>query len=925
MSSTSARNWLFTVLTISVFSFALGISVGYALWFKDQDVDSPVTSTKVAEVPPAESPDEKPIEVANETDPPESRETGPESAVDEPGGIIKEQGPIEAALEDAPEPIHVARHLFISVNGQWLAQGTQQLISEIQPGGVVLQQRNIKNAAQTRSLVDEIKKYAGHSNSTVHDWPIIAISHEGGDRNTLRMDVAPDAATLASYQNDTTVEKLGQIYAREAYQRGIGIMLGPVFDLYDEGGFDPSFAQRAFGSEQTQVTSLGLAMAAGIRSEGMIPVIKHFPGYGSATYDDDGIQLTLNKEVSDLAKLLYPFNEAVRSGIEGIMVGHVAVPALDKDFPNRPAALSPVLVDELLRKRWGYKGVILADDVAQNDLIRMKSPSQAVVEALKAGCDAVLFLDPNPTQIREAVQAIQDAVDSGEIPRDSLLASQTRLEKWRTMLGAVAAPEPKKVEVVVKVEPPVLIADNPVSPPETETRTESDVEETPKTAEEETVPMTEPADTPEPPVEEKPTALAEEDSTPEETEMKETPTLVAKETVPPAEPAVESESQAEAETTPDAQPQEEKSIVEDNAPEPGGMSDEERLLMASAADAIHDALLKKEQLETPLETTEEIDGSSETDKEPIETQTAETDGTAPSVATEVETESATAPDEQNDEIEPAVMKTEEQSTPAPIEEKDNPAPDPVEVEEIISPEPRTEETPATPEAEEKRGAADGNDAEQDAGAETMEEAVVIAKEAKPSQITHTVKYNETLEQISRYYGVSKEDLVRWNSLDPPTARQGTVLNILLDEPAETPVLVAETPSTPTEAAIPSEIQIEGLEKVTHTVVAGDTLSAIASTHRVKMDDVITWNKMKNDQVQLGKKLILYVDPNYADPLPETNEIETIIHVVASGDTISNIARRYESTRDTILEINGITNPNHIQLGQKLKVPAPKEQ
>jgi beta-N-acetylhexosaminidase len=944
MSSTSARNWLFTVLTVSVFSFALGISMGYALWYKNQTAQPVFTPIKIVETPPADAPEETPIEVAVDplqVDPPVD---DTENEIDLPEEVAATE---EVVAVEELEPLHVARHLFISVNGQWLAEGTQQLISEIQPGGVVLQPRNINNAAQTRSLVAEIKKHAGNSGGGIFDWPLIAISHEGGSQNTLRMDISHDAATLASYQNETTVEKLGQVYAREAYSRGIGVMLGPVFDLFDEGGFDPSYAQRAFGTDQTQVASLGLAMASGIRLEGMIPVAKHFPGYGSATYDDDGIQLTLNKEVSDLARLLYPFNEATRSGIEGIVVGHVAVPALDKDYPKRPATLSPVLVEELLRNRWGYKGVILADNVARNDIIQMQSSSEAVVEALKAGCDAVLFLDPNPIQIREAVEAIRKALDTGELSRESLLASQERLEEWRTKLGATAPPEPEEILVVIEEDPPSLLAEDtsPKSEPVTNPDLEMNAEES------DDVPIEEESPTliaEEAPVPKEPDTTAEPEMGTEESDVgvEEVPLTVAAEETPPA-PETETTVEPETDTEESEVAVEEKPLTivaeealplsnaeivvekpdsisdeqhdEETPDTPKTMSDEDRMLMASAADAVRDLLLKKEMTEASSEQVEEVVAST-----PDET-TSDTSEPPPA---EVEPESTPPLEVENVEVDSSSVETDEESAPVPVDEE-NGADTPSEEEEIISPEPSSNESAApTPGVVEEDIAVEVGISDVKPEEETGDDAAPAENNAKPDYIEHTVKFNETLQQIGLYYGVSTEDLTQWNKLDPPMAKQGTLLRIYLNEAAIPTVTTAQKENEATsaeQATTPSETDPDGLNKIVHTVIAGDSLSAIAARYKVKMDDIMSWNSMDNNQVQLGKKLTLFVNEQSPDQIPESSEIETLIHEVASGDTISNIARRYSTTRNKILEINGITNPNHIQLGQKLKVPAPEDQ
>jgi len=970
MSSTSTRNSLFTILAISVFSFVLGISVGYALWFKIPAAKPEIIPTTIAEQPenePLLNSDDDSSGTPIETDVPEaSREASPTPSIE-----------LASAPEESPDRIHVARHLFIAVNGQWLAEGTQKLIAEIQPGGVVLRQRNIKNPAQTQSLIDEIKKHAGNRNPAIHDWPIIAIGQEGGSRNTLRLDVAPDAATLASYQNETTVEKLGQVYARDAYERGIGVMLGPVLDLYDEGGFDPSYAHRAFGTDQTQVSSLGMAMATGFRSEGMIPVIKHFPGYGSATYDEDGIHLTLNKEVSELAKLLYPFSEAVRSNIEGIMVGHVAVPALDKDFPKRPAALSPVLVDELLRNRWGFDGVILADDVAKNDLVQMKSPAQAVVEALKAGCDAVLFLDPNPTKIREAVQAIRLALDNKELSEDALLESQKRLEEWRTKLGAVPPPEPDVLLVATQEEtaPPVEIPapaqeetlpteEKPVTPQEEtpapketamvvqevvtqleeanteapeETPIENQEEKTPEpenaevakaeteelspVAVEEKLPEAKPLEIDESPMEE---TTSEKTPTPDPpVENKpipdESPTFVAKEAPPTEAPEAQTE---EMDTVVEPETQEEPAQAGDALESEETTTEDDRILMASAANAIRDTMLKQKLMEALATKVEEMEAATEPQPAIIEVTIEE-----PIIANEeIEAENDTPIGDdasETDEKEDPAMKEFEESSPI-VDGEESATTD---EEEIISPEPKEAKLPAPElevESEEQTPAPTGAVA-------AKPSPIEVDETPKPDYITHTVKYNETLEQIGLFYGVTKDQIIKWNELDPPLAKQGTLLKLLIKDVAGTSTAVAQQDTATNEKSSDESTKKEtetptaNLSETTHTVVKGDSLSAIAVTYNVKMDDIILWNKMVNKQVQLGKKLTLFIDPDFkvAPPVAPEIELETTIHVVVAGDTISNIARRYITTRDLILKINGITNPNHIQLGQKLKVPVKK--
>ena len=163
-------------------------------------------------------------------------------------------------------------------------------------------------------------------------------------------------------------------------------------------------------------------------------VRKRVPGQGGATRARDGRGLVVALEICGVAKTMLPFNDAVRSGIPGLLMGHEAVPALDPGGENRSAALSPNLVGHVLREQWGYEGVLIADDVAHAPLTKSLPEERAIVQALAAGCDAVIFLDPNPERIMAAVRAIETAVENGELSWEQLDASKRRLDAWRRWL-----------------------------------------------------------------------------------------------------------------------------------------------------------------------------------------------------------------------------------------------------------------------------------------------------------------------------------------------------------------------------------------------------------------------------------------------------------------------------------------------------------
>ncbi len=409
-----------------LFGVALGFSLGYVTF----SPRPPVAEEAKAQAPQSASevPAAEPSPVPVKTAAPAAVSAPPIAAPIISAGA-PQPGPA-AASTPGPDGYWAARHLIIAVNGQWLAEGTKALLRELRPGAVLLQDVNLGSRTQTFALVKEIKAAEGLGEG-LGDLPLIAVQQEGGPYNLLGVENAPSAQALGQNGDPELARKIGQQYGEACVGRGIAIAFAPVLDVFEAGAINPGFAVRSFGTEHTLVARIGLAMADGLRQGGVLPVVKHFPGYGAATYGSDGLLVALNKDPAGLGRLLYPFDQAVRRGVPGMLVAHVAVPALDPENPRRPAALSPVLVSELLRARWGYEGVIVADDVALNSMTRSMGAEQASVQALAAGCDAVIMLDPDPARIRAVSAAIAAAVERGTLSREKLQQSVARLQRWQ--------------------------------------------------------------------------------------------------------------------------------------------------------------------------------------------------------------------------------------------------------------------------------------------------------------------------------------------------------------------------------------------------------------------------------------------------------------------------------------------------------------
>ncbi len=444
---------------ILLITFLLGVAVGFSsayVFLRPKTAEAP---QQVIAKPPAETTTPPPSNEAVANTPVQTAQPAARKA------SASAQAPTSEPTTPVPnaEELWPGRFLFISIEGITLDEATKALLKEVHPAGVVLREANIVDAAQTTALVAAIKRETGFG-ETLADLPLIAIEQEGGKINPLKVDPATSAAELGKSKDMKGARELGRACAQAAIARGIGVVLAPVLDVAQGDDGDPAMDTRLFGTDQEQVALLGLAFADGVSTGGAIPVAKVYPGMGKIQKTGNEERLIFDYELSRLAELMYPFDEAARQGIAGIMVGHASVPALDEQFPKRPASVSPVLVKKVLRDHWNFANVILADDAASNAMERSRPTERAAVEALIAGCDAVLYLDTRPERVRATVTAIREAIQANALLHDELIKSRDRLEQWQDRLRKTETPKPIEPAKPSTEAPPAPTVSEPPKP-----------------------------------------------------------------------------------------------------------------------------------------------------------------------------------------------------------------------------------------------------------------------------------------------------------------------------------------------------------------------------------------------------------------------------------------------------------------------------
>lgn len=307
-------------------------------------------------------------------------------------------------------------------------------------GGVILfdrdmtsgSSRNITSPAQLAHLTTTLQAQAPRP-------LLIAVDQEGG--HVRRLKPAQGFASLPSAQemsslSEAEIFRLGQKAGREMARAGINVDLAPVVDVHVSRQ-SPGLGDlgRMFGSNAAAVSRLALAFAAGLEKSGVIPVLKHFPGLGSASLDS-------HRDLPDISKTwrqseLFPYSEAFQQGWKGmVLVAHVYHSGLDRE---RPASLSPKIIEGLLRERLGWQGVVISDDLQMGAVNKGYSLEKIVRLAIEAGNDILLFgnnLQYDPALHEKVFRILIGLVHQGVIPVQRLERSWRRIEALKTRLGA---------------------------------------------------------------------------------------------------------------------------------------------------------------------------------------------------------------------------------------------------------------------------------------------------------------------------------------------------------------------------------------------------------------------------------------------------------------------------------------------------------
>ncbi len=276
--------------------------------------------------------------------------------------------------------------VMLDVAGLELEPEDRERILHPRVGGVILFARNYDSPAQLSTLTASIRALRDPA-------PLIAVDHEGGRVQRFRngFSVIPPMRTLgALWDRDVAAavaeaERLGRVIASELAAHDIDFSFTPVLDL-DYGG-SKVIGDRAFHRNPNAVAHLGSALHRGLRAGGSVAVAKHFPGHGFVAADSHHEIPVDERPLDALIKDdLVPFGALVALGLEGVMPAHVVYPAVDA----QPAGFSRIWLQDILRKRLRFDGMIFSDDLSMAGARGVGDVVARADAAWAAGCDMVL-------------------------------------------------------------------------------------------------------------------------------------------------------------------------------------------------------------------------------------------------------------------------------------------------------------------------------------------------------------------------------------------------------------------------------------------------------------------------------------------------------------------------------------------------------
>jgi beta-N-acetylhexosaminidase len=331
----------------------------------------------------------------------------------------------------------IARRMVIGIPPDGLTPAWEKDFAQFPPAGVILFSRDFRDLDHARVLIARLRELARPRRI------FVSLDEEGGWVSQLagHMVVPPNAATLARVADTATIRDIAAVTARRLRAVGFDWDYAPVTDVHSEPD-NPVIGPRAWGTSPEQVALNVGAWLEGFRGSGVATCLKHAPGHGD-TRTDSHLTLPVCDAGRDQleSREFAPFR--AHPNADSLMTAHVVYPALD---PDMPGTFSRRIVQGVLREELGFRGVVITDALEMQGAAAGRTPAEAGLLALNAGCDLLMYAHWNE-DVRRARYTLADDLLEGRVDRALFDASRPRLATFDS-----THPEPSPTDLAASFE-----------------------------------------------------------------------------------------------------------------------------------------------------------------------------------------------------------------------------------------------------------------------------------------------------------------------------------------------------------------------------------------------------------------------------------------------------------------------------------------
>lgn len=337
----------------------------------------------------------------------------------------------------------IGQMVIIGMDSNYITERIETMIKKYKIGGIILYRKNFSTYEEMLKLIKNLKELNRENKIPL----FIAIDQEGGRVNRMPKEIKnlPSANQIATAGGKELIQKAYQITGELLKKSGYNLNFAPVLDIKRFEN-QHGIGDRSFGKEVNAISECGISAMQEMQKQGIVSVIKHFPGHGATQKDSHYMLPIINKKMEQLEKEdMYPFEQAIKNGADAILVGHLLIKNVTGIYP---ASLSRKFIARYLRKKYRYNGLIITDDLKMRAIKFIYGADLAVKKAFEAGNDIIVFRFNKNEEVR-VIEKIIKLVKTKKIKESRINKSVKRIIKIKEKYNVSDVIEKNGVDITL--------------------------------------------------------------------------------------------------------------------------------------------------------------------------------------------------------------------------------------------------------------------------------------------------------------------------------------------------------------------------------------------------------------------------------------------------------------------------------------------